>query len=560
MAAFSYPQSWDVRYSSGAFTLGTGLTVTSDGQLVVSSGAGGSVTGITAGTGLNCGTINTSGTLTLAPPTGGNIGGVKAGANIVIQSDGTINAVLPGGLGTVTGVFGGTGLSGGGTSGGVTLNADIGSSTAPGILQVGTTLSVSAGVINAPSATTVASGQVRLATLTETVAGTSALVAVTPQGLANKLASTSAYGLTILSDSVSSGVSTQAATSKAVKDVNDAVVVAQATADAALPVTGGVMTGVITFAAGQTFSGVGLPVATTTSLGVVIPSTGLAISSGGYLTTVNNGTVTAITAGTGLGAPVSGNTITSTGTIKLMAASTSTIGGVKPGANLTVALDGTLNVADVIRTNRPFAYNSYVFPLEVVPGQAPGANGSFLQLVDNVTGDVAWVANTGVTSVATGTGLTGGPITSTGTVSLANTAVVAGSYGVTGVHPTFTVDAQGRLTSAGTAFPFAPFQLAGAPSAILQLDLASNATNWDFTLSAATTIANPLNAVSGMRGVLVLRQDPITPRAISWGTAWKFAGATPAQLTGVAAAVDLFEFTVVDGSYIVITNQVSGIG
>ena len=50
----------------------------------------------------------------------------------------------------------------------------------------------------------------------------------------------------------------------------------------------------------------------------------------------------------------------------------------------------------------------------------------------------------GVTSVATGTGLTGGPITSTGTISLDNTAVVAGSYTAANI----TVDAQGRLTSA----------------------------------------------------------------------------------------------------------------
>ncbi len=50
----------------------------------------------------------------------------------------------------------------------------------------------------------------------------------------------------------------------------------------------------------------------------------------------------------------------------------------------------------------------------------------------------------GVTQVNSGTGLTGGPITTTGTLSLANTAVVAGNY----VAGNFTVDAQGRLTSA----------------------------------------------------------------------------------------------------------------
>jgi len=56
-----------------------------------------------------------------------------------------------------------------------------------------------------------------------------------------------------------------------------------------------------------------------------------------------------------------------------------------------------------------------------------------------------------VTSIATGTGLTGGTITSSGTISLANTAVSAGSYGSASVVPTFTVDAQGRLTSAANA-------------------------------------------------------------------------------------------------------------
>ena len=71
-----------------------------------------------------------------------------------------------------------------------------------------------------------------------------------------------------------------------------------------------------------------------------------------------------------------------------------------------------------------------------------------------------------VTSVAAGTGLTtdqtnAGPITSSGTISLANTTVSAGSFGPTQTSattlaysetfkvPKYTVDAQGRLTASG---------------------------------------------------------------------------------------------------------------
>ena len=372
-----------------------------------------------------------------------------------------------------------------------------------------------------------------------------------------------------LQNSTTSTAIDRAATPNSVKVAFDAATNAATQAAQKLPLTGGTMTGTINFAPGQTFNALYLPIATPTSPGVVIPSTGLAISPGGYLTTVNNGTVTGVTAGIGLGSPASGNTITNSGTINLLPPTTNglVIGGVREGANISIAPDGVITTENLLQTNNPYAYNSYIFPAQTSPvPAAPGANGNVLTLIDRVTGEVGWTPIGTISTVTVGPGLTSTTVNGAVTINVAPSGVIPPvsppqTFGATGLIPTLTVDYTGKVVSAGQTNPFAPFQIPTVTAPfVLVLDFIDNNTNWDFTLQENTSLQNPANAVSGQTGSILIRQNPVTPYVLTFDTAWKFPYFTPPSITPVASSVDMLQFVVVDASYIVVTNYLTNLG
>lgn len=70
--------------------------------------------------------------------------------------------------------------------------------------------------------------------------------------------------------------------------------------------------------------------------------------------------------------------------------------------------------------------------------------------VTSVSGGAGYVTSSGVTSITAGAGLSGGTITSTGTISLTSGVITPQTYGGSGIS-SVTVDTYGRVTGVGTS-------------------------------------------------------------------------------------------------------------
>jgi len=195
--------------------------------------------------------------------------------------------------------------------------------------------------------------------------------------------------------------------------------------------------------------------------------------------------------------------------------------------------EGTNNGSNFVALKSP---NNVSTSHTITLPAAAGTNGQFLQVdgsgvlsFADVSTTLTFVDDTSTTinipssqsiKISGGTGLTSSISGSIITLNLDNTSVSAGSYGSATEIPTFTVDAQGRLTAAGTANISTSFSIADDTSSTITLNTGSTlkiagGTGITSSVSGQTVSLDIDNTVATLTGTQTLTNKTLTTPIIS---------------------------------------------
>lgn len=233
------------------------------------------------------------------------------------------------------------------------------------------------------------------------------------------------------------------------------------------------------------------------------------------------------------GAGLAGGPITTTGTISVVPATTTTLGGVIPdGSTITVSTGGLISTRQYVTqvatgtglSGGPITTSGTV---SVVPATTTALGGVIpdgTSISVAPSGIISTVNNGTVTSVGTGAGLTGGPITSSGTVSV----VPATTTALGGVIPdgvTITVSPTGVIASPVQKFVY-----------LDDISAQFNGTLAAFTLRLGGTPYAPVPSTNVMITVGGVLQDPNSAYSVS-GSTITFTGAPPTGASFIGVTV-----------------------
>lgn len=384
----------------GGLILGDGLLVTNG---VISAAGAGVYPSIVAGAGITVSesmgvvTVNNSGVISIAA--GNGISLTKINDTYTI----TNTSPAPSNYGTVTKVSAGAGLTGGPI-------------TTSGTLALSPVPTIAPGTYPYATITVDQYGRVTLASpgqSPQSIQGTGAIsvTSTVPQIVSVASGSTTTEGVVRLNNTTTSTSTAQAATAGAVKVTFDLATAAQSAANSA------------------------------------------GAAAGNALSAANAAQATANAASTAANSAVAtANSAQSDATTALSTANSAQSDATQALTDAGTALAAANNAQST--ANSKISCSTYAAKGQVLVGTGsgtfvalnPGINGQHLIVNSSTASGLAWApAGEGtVTSILTGVGLTGGPITEAGTLALANTSVIPGTY----TYPTLTVDAQGRLTAA----------------------------------------------------------------------------------------------------------------
>ena len=514
---FYSPETSYLYGPSGSLIVGSGFSINNITGTISVSGGGSGAPAILAGTGISV--VSGVGTVTIANT---GILSVTAGAGISASvSAGNLNIVntapSPGVIGTVTQINSGTGLTGGPiTSTGTLSLAPVGS-ISPGIY---TNATVTVDIYGRVTSASPGSG---LGSLIQATAPLSVNASL-PQTIAISNASIASSGVVRLNTSTNSTLTTQAATPSAVKAAFDLATTAAANS--------------------------------ATALSDASSATSAAAS-----------------------AQTSANTANSTATTALANAGTA-----QTTANTAIANA----IAAQATANGAIPCSSFSLKGQLLAGTGsstyvtlnPGTNGQALVACSACSSGLTWVSQPvaagTVVSVATGPGLTGGLITTSGTICLAASGVTANTY----TYANVSVDAYGRVTAAGNGVPPIPCAcltakgtlIAGAsPGVPVALPVGANGrvlTACSLCPGGLTWVANtaseiPCSCITA-KGALISGTAPGTVSSLSVGVDGYVLTADSTCTSGLKWAVATSPITAatptVEGSVFAYTDGVANFG